>query len=63
MGVPLSDGCALQAAWQERKKWNWRFEGVKQHPTAPLPFYVIDLGQYKDADKVIWMKQGIGTGR
>ena len=53
----------MQTAWQESKKWNWSFGGVKQHPTAPLPFYVIDLGKYKDADKVIWMKQEIGADR
>ena len=54
---------ALQTAWQESEKWNWKFENVVKHPTAPLPFYVIDLGKYKDADKVIWMKQEIGADR
>ena len=34
-----------------------------KHPTAPLPFYVIDLGKYKDADKVVWMRQEIGADR
>ena len=37
--------------------------GLLKHPTAPLLFYVIDLGKYKDADKVLWMKQEIGTDR
>ena len=54
---------ALQTARQESEKWNWKFENVVKHPTAPLPFYVIDLAKYKDADKVLWMRQEIGADR
>ena len=54
---------ALQTAWQESKKWNWKFEKVVKHPPAPLPFYVIDLKWYEDLDKMVWMKQEIGADR
>ena len=54
---------ALQTARQESEKWNWKFENVVKHPTAPLPFYVIDLKKYELEDKVVWMKQEIGADR
>ena len=39
-----------QRVWTEAQQWTFDFH---QHPTAPLPFYVINLLQYEDKDSAL----------
>ncbi len=57
-GVRLCEQCRLPSAESDVGPiCNWR-----QHPTRPLPFYVLDHAKWPDSEKLAWIRQEIGDG-
>ena len=77
-GLQLCPACCRGVAWEQeakgylREAWQ-RCQEIRQdpfapqcvwqqHPTRPLPFYVIDQQKMPEADKLAWMRQALQEG-
>ena len=76
--MQLCPACCRAGAWGQEAKDNLRGAWRKcqeirqdpfapkcvwqQHPTRPLPFYVIDQQKMPEADKLAWMRQELQEG-
>ena len=55
-GMRLCDGCRQPPADQGTPRYTWR-----QHPTDPMPFFVLDYAKWPDSEKLAWIRQEIGS--
>ena len=42
--------------WGVAPRYDWR-----QHPTEPMPFFVLDYVKWPDNEKLAWIRQDIGS--
>ena len=56
-GIRLCDQCRRPPAdWGVAPRYDWR-----QHPTEPMPFFVLDYAKWPDSEKLTWIRQEIGN--
>ena len=56
-GIRLCEQCQLPPADSGMApRYDWR-----QHPTEPMPFFVIDYAKWPESEKLVWIRQEIGN--